>query len=218
MYNHKSEHRDIKALFNIKADNVSTFGCKFVIKMTMDYGMDGLVLDDVNESNVSSIIKLLQAIVKLPPPYNFKWDIFFRFNNTTITDLCAIFKNIKTVQLFHLVSGIIVPELLLQSMTDYGFEPHLIMIDSTEQNINFQLDSVKSNKFGGMCCKNVELCKSIYQQLKHSLVTHTNHLDYPTSRFIKDLEVNNIIDAYSSNNPQLPSPLSFVVNIELLPN
>uniref|UniRef100_A0A6C0H6X9 Uncharacterized protein n=1 Tax=viral metagenome TaxID=1070528 RepID=A0A6C0H6X9_9ZZZZ len=225
IYNHKSENRHIKALFNIKADNVYTFGSKFVIKMTMDYGMDGLVLDDVNESNVSNIIKLLQAIVRLPPPYNFKWDIFFRFNKTTITDLCAIFKNIKTVQLFFLVSGIIVPDRLLQSMTDYGFEPHLIMMESEEQNINFQLDNVKNNKFGGMFCKNVEICKIIYQPLKHSLVTHTNHLDYPTSRFVKDLEVSSIIDAYSSNNvstinpnKKTPTAVSVVVNIELLPS
>ena len=224
MYNHKSENRQTKALFSINAHNVATFGSKFVIKMTMDYGMDGLVLDNVNNDNVLSIIRLLQAIIKLPSPYNFHWDIFLGFENTpptnTISQLCTILKKIKENNLFDAISGIIVPDSFLQSLTDNQFDPHLLLVYAMETKLDTQLDNVKNNKFGGMYCNNPHTCRKIHQHLKHSLVEHTNHLDYPTSRFIKDCQVGSIIEAYTGNEETMDcrhnGQMSVVVNIDFL--
>jgi hypothetical protein len=210
LYHLKQENRQLKCLFEINGNNIASLGPKFLIKLTMDYGFDGLLFTRVHKQNINDVISFLLIVSQLPKPYNFDWSFFltFAFSN----EITSCIHQIKMHQLQESITGIIIPMSFLKLLTDNKFEPQFLLVDSNNDITN-EIDTIKNNKFGGIYIKlqiqrqnsNSQIQQNqneanklqiIYEQLKHSLCTKQNHLEYPTSRFIKDLTVDSIIDAY----------------------
>lgn len=198
VYNFKSIHRNVKVLYIINPIKLRDLGIKNTIKLLAEWGFDGIIVDTgstaVTNRDGQYICKFFKALSILPQPYDFQWKKCIRIHDDI--QCVANYFNVEDL-------NIISPLIHVKQLTDIGVARARIILDSQGTgHLETKLESVKYNKLGGIMTHNNEECLVSFEHLKHTLNIQDNHLDYPTSNVVRQIEIeqkqlNDILDSYS---------------------
>lgn len=215
----KIAHRNIKTMYNINALTLQGIGVKAVVKLLVEGGFDGIIVDNVHLDSIQCILKLFNVMDKLPPPYNFNWTKSLVISNEVQND----FSNKITFYKELLTQGVIFvsPTSLVKKLTDIGIPPSSIVLNFHNQ-AKTNIDIVKYAKLGGLVVYNKDDCNMAFGQLKHTLENKANHLEYPTSTMVRnivrdtDYSIDDIIDSYTIESEPLCKQSTTIYNDNIL--
>lgn len=206
-YDFKSCHRNVKTLYHISVTTLRDLGIKNVIKRLTEWAFDGIVFKGAsNENDAKYICKFIKALDQLPPPYDFQWKKCLIIpDDMSTTDLRYIMNQFTRSNL-----TMISPLTQIKHLTDAGISPSCIILDVNTTLLEDKngLDLVKFNKLGGIVTYSKDACLLAFNNLNHSLNVQNNHLDYPTSNLVRQIEQDNqkqldeIIENYTSSRSE----------------
>jgi hypothetical protein len=183
----KLNNRYIKTLLSIDVDEIQKLGTKKILKLLTNCGFDGIVFNNIFNTNSETVYKIILLLSSLPYPYNFNWEFILN------TDTQIIFP-------IQHINYIITSKNSVKAFTDLGWSPQQILISSHKDDQDI-LEFVKFNKLGGIYNIN-DLSPLYINGLKHSLnYTNKNHIEYPTSKLLNTIveqHLETILDSYDS--------------------
>lgn len=198
----KLNNRYIKTLLSINVDDIQTLTTKKFLNILIDCGFDGVIFNNIFNTNSNIVYNIISLLSSLPPPYNFDWEFILHTDTKIILPISNI-------------TYIITPKTSVKAFTDLGWKPQQILVSS---NIDDQdiLEFVKFNKLGGIY--NINDFSSLYiNGLHHSLnYKNKNHIEYPTSKLLNNIinqDIETILDAYNSCSENI---LSIEIDINFL--
>jgi hypothetical protein len=218
LFKFKIAHRNIKTIYNLDASTLQDIGVKAIVKLLVEGGFDGIIVDNVHLDSIQCVFKLFNIMDKLPPPYNFIW-----------TKLLAISNEVQNVTFYKelLTQGVIFvsPTSLVKKLTDIGIPPASIVLNFHDQ-AKTNIEIVKYAKLGGLAVYNNDDCNMAFGQLKNTLENKENHLEYPTSTmvrnivrefsYINDNAIVDIIESYTNEPDPLCKQSTTIYNDKIL--
>lgn len=174
-YHCKLTNRNFKTLLGTDSEKMDS---KKLIRNMTNYGFDGVL---INFKSIPNIVVFLNAIAKLPAPYNNRWDIFLCFESAE--DVMSCFHILKEKKLDGFISAIIVVFTEIKNLTDNQFDPKMLVVceNANKQEIKIVLE----NKLGGILTS-VNNCVPYFYDMLSTLNTCENRIVYPTSSIISN--------------------------------
>lgn len=204
LYTLKKENRKLKLIYILNLDKGIQYGTKNIIKMLINYCFDGVIFENISSvENIYYIYKLMNIMLKLPRPYNFKWDFYIKTNNFDI--ILDLFRLLKSNNHENIINGIITNYEYIKLLTDNGFNSSLFIINNTETDTEI-IDKInkmgiiyliKMNKLGGIYTD--ELYNLGSELISSNNGLKNNHINYPNSEIVKSAsrkEINEILEFY----------------------
>lgn len=180
----KLKNRYIKTLIDINVSDIQKLGTKKFLKLITNCGFDGIIFNELYDSNYQTINKIISVISVLLPPYNFNWEFYLYYPPSNF--------------ILPKITQIIIPKGSVKTFTDIGWKPHQLLITSNNDD-NDILEYVKYNKLGGVYNINEDVSSFYINGLKHSLnYKNKNHIEYPTSKILFNYD--DIINSYMNYN------------------
>ncbi len=192
----KQANRNVKTLLHIDSGQLSSTSLKALILKATDCGVDGFIIKNPVTDDVHTIKRLQSLLLRLPSPYDFKWDLFVVAGDPV--DISVI-KNIVDV-----IDGIIVQRKEVKHLTDNHIDKSQVIVFADNIAI---ADFVKYNKLAGVMITNTIMVDTFHAELQNTLQNKTNAIDYPTSKLLKQEKiqqeeiVSDIIESYSYSEP-----------------
>lgn len=182
----KLKNRYIKTLIDINISEIEQLGTKKFLKLITNCGFDGIIFNQLHNSNPQTINKIISVLSILSPPYNFPWEFYLYHPLSTLMPPNSS------------ITQIIIPKSAVKTFTDIGWKPEQLLITSNTDDNNI-LEYVKYHKLGGIYNINEEISLFYINGLKHSLnYKNQNHIEYPTSKILFN-NYNDIIDSYTNH-------------------
>lgn len=173
LFLYKTQNRQTKVLYEIDCDTLRVRGVKDVIKMMTEYAADGLVLTNMDTSNVKSLGVIIKTCCMLPYPYNRKWNFFLGGKSGASVLQC--FRELTQIGVGMYVDGVLAeePELeVLQTMKDR-------LVVTNAQNLNLLRDT------RGIMSDDIQSLSKLMSV--DDIDGSKNLLDYPTSLSVQKL-------------------------------
>lgn len=164
------------------------------IKQCIEHGCDGLYIVIQNVSAFSCIKTLLSALRRLPPPYNFVWDVYI--------DIPAPLLSIALVnfQLYNITGWVVKQYALDSTLSKYA---RLLCPESHR----FTPDN---SIWSGIVSSDPKCIHNFYQKINGNIRLKHNHRYYPNSKSLRQsthyFEVIDIFDIYQQPDVLHTSP------------
>lgn len=189
----KLNNRYIKTLLSINVEDIHTLGTKKILNILIDCGFDGIIFNNIFNTNSHIVYNIISLLSSLPPPYNFNWEFILHTDTKIILPISNI-------------TYITTPKNSVKAFTDLGWMPQQILVSSNKDDQDI-LEFVKFNKLGGIY--NINDFSSLYiTGLQHSLnYKNENHIEYPTSKLLNPIinqHIESILESYNSSEHILP--------------
>lgn len=202
----KLNNRYIKTLLSINVQDIQTLGTKKFLNILTNCGFDGIVFNNIFNTNSHIVYKIISLLSSLPSPYNFNWEFILQTNTQIILPI----SNVSNTTTYIITSNNSV-----KAFTDLGWNPQQILILSNNDDQDI-LEFVKFNKLGGIY--NINEFSPLYiNGLQHSLnYNNQNHIEYPNSKLLNPIineHLETILDSYNSFSENI---LPIEININFL--
>jgi|UniRef100_A0A6C0DVR6 hypothetical protein len=198
----KLNNRYIKTLLSINVQDIQKLGSKKILNILLDCGFDGIIFNNIFNTNSHIVYNIISILSSLSPPYNFNWEFVLQTDNKIILPISHI-------------TYIITPKNFVKAFTDLNWNPQQILVSSNKDDQDI-LEFVKFNKLGGIY--NINELSSIYiNGLQHSLnYKNLNHIEYPTSKILNPIinqHIESILDSYNNSYPEHILPIEININL-----
>jgi hypothetical protein len=172
LFKWKLKNRGVKMLLEI--EDISNNFIKTLIKDLTEYGFDGCIIRNAKEQDVQIINNLQMSLSRLPPPYDFGWEIFIEIGSNT--------KVIRTFSINKPTTKYIVKSQYVKALTDDNTSPMNIIVDN-------DIEYMMYHKLGGAWITSENINLDTVLKSKDKLKVHENHIEYPSSQVLKGISI-----------------------------